>query len=163
MSQSESGRNVIAKTFSIAGLFLMFALTSAAQAKDQTPQEDNSSSVCGHGFPEARWMQLPVDDVPGQPSIPPKEVKACLPNCPTGYRQVPGPADALRGHPACLRAESGETGKSACMPLNFELVYPRVVPLVWHWRAEIPEKCAAALLQTPIEPQIPSCLGRIAW
>jgi hypothetical protein len=36
---------------------------------------------------------------------------------------------------------------------HFELVYQRVVPLVWHWRAEIFEKCAAALLKTPIEPQ----------
>jgi hypothetical protein len=80
-------------------------------------------------------------------------VKACFPNCPKGYRQVPGPADALLGHPACLLAESDETDKSECMPLNFELVYRRVIPLVWHWRAEISQQCAAALLKKPIEPQ----------
>jgi hypothetical protein len=133
---------------------LLFALPSTAQTKERTIQEDSSPVVCGNGFHEASWMQLPpLNDEPEQPSIPPKEVKACFPNCPKGYRQVPGPADALLGHPACLLAESGETDKSGCMPLNFELVYQRVVPLVWHWRAEISEKCAAALLKTPIEPQ----------
>jgi hypothetical protein len=152
MSQEESGCNVIAKNFSIAGLFLMFALTSAAQAKEQTLQEDNSPVVCGNGFHEASWMQFPVDDLPGRPSIPPKEVKACFPNCPKSYRQVPGFADALLGHPACLLVES-ETDKSGCIPDNFELVYQRVIPLVWHWRAEISQQCAAVLLKTPIEPQ----------
>jgi hypothetical protein len=39
------------------------------------------------------------------------------------------------------------------MPLNFELVYQRVIPLVWHWRAEISQQCAATLLKTPLEPQ----------
>jgi len=141
------------KIYRIAGLLLLFALPPTAQTKERTIQEDNSPVVCGNGFHEASWMQLPLNDVPGQPSIPRKEVKACFPNCPQGYRQVPGPADALLGHPACLLAESGETDKSGCMPLNFELVYQRVVPLVWHWRAEISEKCAAALLKTPIEPQ----------
>jgi hypothetical protein len=71
-------------------------------------------------------MQLPLNDVPGQPSIPRKQVKACFPNCPKGYRQVPGPADALLGHPACLLAESGETDKSGCMPVSGELIRWRV-------------------------------------
>ena len=43
--------------------------------------------------------------------------------------------------------------KSGCMPLNFELVYRRVIPFVRHWRAEISQQYAAALLKTPIEPQ----------
>jgi hypothetical protein len=98
-------------------------------------------------------MQLPLNDVPGQPSILPKNVKACFPNCPKGYRQVPGSTAVLPGHPACLLVESGETDKPGCMPLDFELVYQYVIPLVWHWRAEISQQCAAALLKTPIEPQ----------
>jgi len=36
MSQGERGCNVIAKIFSIAGRFLMFALSAAAQIKEQT-------------------------------------------------------------------------------------------------------------------------------
>lgn len=148
---------MIGKICRMAGLLLLFALSSMAQTKERTLQEDNSPVVCGNGFHEASWMQLPpVNDVPGQPAIPEipgKEVKACFPNCPEGYRQVLGPADALLGRPVCLLAESNETDKSGCMPLNFELVYKRAIPLVWHWRAEISQQCAAALLKTPIEPQ----------
>jgi hypothetical protein len=144
---------MIVKIYRIAGLIVLFVLSSTAQTRERTIQEDNSPVVCGIGFHKASWMQLPLNDVPGQPSIPRKEVNACFPNCPKGYRQVPGPADALLGHAACLLAESNETDKSGCMPLNFELVYQRVIPFVWHWRAEISQQCASALLKTPIEPQ----------
>ena len=144
---------MIAKIYGIAGLLLLFALPSRAQTKERTVQADSSTVVCGNGFHEVSWMQLPLNDVPGEPVIPPTKATACFPNCPKGYRQVPGPADALLGHPACLLAEADEADKSECTPLSFELVYQRAVPLVWHWRAEISEKCAAALLKTPIEPQ----------
>jgi hypothetical protein len=148
---------MIVNIYRIAGLLLLFALPATAQTKERKIQEDDSSVVCGKGFHEASWMQLPpLNDVPGQsliPEIPRKELKACFPNCPKGYRQVPGPADALLGHPACLLAGSDEVDKSGCIPLNFELVYQRATPLVWHWRAEISQQCAAALLKRPIEPQ----------
>jgi hypothetical protein len=137
----------------LASFVLLFALTSAAQTNGHPPQTDSKPLACAKGYHEASWLQLPLNDVPGEPVIPRQEVKVCFPNCPKGYRQVPGSADTLVGHPACLLAESDETNASGCMPLNFELVYQRAIPLVWHWRAEISEKCAAVLLKSPIEPQ----------
>jgi hypothetical protein len=82
MRPEECRRNVVAKIFSVVGLFFMFALTSAARTKEQIPQEDRSPIVCGNEFHEVSWTVLPLNDVPGEPSIPGKKVRACFPNCP---------------------------------------------------------------------------------
>jgi hypothetical protein len=144
---------MIVKIVRAAGFLLLFALPSTAQAKGRQVPEGNSPLVCVSGFHEESWLELPMNDVPGQPVYPTQKVKACFPNCPKGYQQVSGTADALRGHPACLLAESDETDKPDCIPLNLKLVYRRAIPLVWHWRAEISQPCGAALLKKPIEPQ----------
>jgi hypothetical protein len=61
---------MIVEIYRIAGLLLLLALSPTTQTKERALQEDNSPVVCGNGFYEASWMQLPLNDVPGQPSIP---------------------------------------------------------------------------------------------
>jgi len=115
----------------------------------QNAQPDKSGATCTTLEHPATWMQCPVDDLPNRPPIACQEVNVCLPNCPKGYRQLSGSPDSLFGKPSCVLAK--HTG-STCLPLNFQIVYRRVTPLVWHWRGELSESCAASHLKLPIEP-----------
>lgn len=95
---------------------------------------------------------LPVDDVPKEPQQHPVEcspIKVCLPNCPSGYRQVEGSTDELRDGAACLPIDRSE---GECRPINFQIVGPHMGTVLWRLRAEMSEACAATLLKTPVEP-----------
>ena len=89
-----------------------------------------------------------MNDVADQPALPCQQVNVCLPNCPEGYRQARHSSRDVDGEPPCEPAKTD----TLCSPIDLRLIYVHAVPVVWHWRVEISEKCAASRLRAPIQP-----------
>lgn len=127
-----------------------------AQVKERAPQGGSLTVICGNGYHEESRLQcFPSDDFPPveKRPAPCEQIHLCLPNCPVGYRQVSRMIDGFQQNPACVLLDSGEADKMGCMPIKLAVVYRPATPLVWHWRPEISEKCATALLKKPIAAQ----------
>jgi hypothetical protein len=128
-------------------LFLA-ALLSSLQTPIMSAQ--TPAAACASGYHRASWKRCPMNDVPGEPSLPCEQVNVCLPNCPEGYGQASGSHSVsdTGGEPACVPAKPA----TLCSPVNFQLIYAWQVPVVWHWRVEISEKCATSRLKAQIQP-----------
>ena len=89
-----------------------------------------------------------MNDVAGTPPLPCGQMSACLPNCPEGYKEARGSYNYAHRDLSCVPANRA----SSCLPENLQLFWARRSPVVWHWRAEISEKCAISRLRMPIQP-----------
>lgn len=129
----------------VADTLLLIALIAPAQSRAQTP---DLGPACRTGYHRASWQRCPMNDVADKPALPCETVDVCLPNCPEGYRTASHSDTDVAGEPACVPIKPA----AECSPLSLQVFYAQAVPVVWHWRAEISEKCATLRLRTPIRP-----------
>jgi hypothetical protein len=102
-------------------------------------------AACDTGYHAKNWERCPMNDVGGEPKLPCEQVSVCLPNCPKTYREARNAFTSTQDL-SCVPAKQA----SLCSPVRLQLFWARQLPVVWHWRVEISEKCAISRLRTSI-------------
>lgn len=128
-------------------LFLA-VLISHEQSPMMLAQIGGTAAACDTGYHAANWERCPMNDVAGTPPLPCKQVNVCLPNCPEGYREARDLFTYTCGDLSCVP----EKPATLCSPVSLQLFWARRLPVVWHWRVEISEKCGISRLRTSIQP-----------